>query len=57
MVAYHRKKATAVLFILCTYAKITDGWLIFIEWCYFSDAVKNSAEPKKIRTQQKENTP
>lgn len=57
MVAYHRKKATAVLFILCTYAKITDGWLIFIEWYYFSDAVKNSVEPKKIRTQQKENTP
>lgn len=57
MVAYHRKKATAVLFILYTYAKITDGWLIFIEWYYFSDAVKNSAEPKKIRTQQKENTP
>lgn len=57
MVAYHRKKATAVLFILCTYAKITDGWLIFIEWYCFSDAVKNSAEPKKIRTQQKENTP
>lgn len=57
MVAYHRKKATAVLSILCTYAKITDGWLIFIERYYFSDAVKNSAEPKKIRTQQKENTP
>lgn len=57
MVAYHREKATAVLFILCTYAKITDGWLIFIEWYCFSDAVKNSAEPKKIRTQQKENTP
>lgn len=57
MVAYHRKKATAVLFILCTYAKMTDGWLIFIERYYFSDAVKNSAEPKKIRTQQKENTP
>ena len=57
MVAYHRKKATVVLFILCTYAKITDGWLIFIEWYYFSDAVKNSAEPKKIRMQQKENTP
>lgn len=57
MVAYHRKKTTAVLFILCTYAKITDRWLIFIEWYYFSDAVKNSAEPKKIRTQQKENTP
>lgn len=57
MVAYHRKKATVVLFILCTYAKITDEWLIFIEWYYFSDAVKNSAEPKKIRTQQKENTP
>ena len=47
MVAYHRKKATVVLFILCTYAKITDGWLIFIEWYYFSDAVKKSAEPKK----------
>lgn len=57
MVAYHRKKATAILFVLCTYAKITDRWLIFIEWYYFSDAVKNSAEPKKIRTQQKENTP
>lgn len=57
MVAYHRKKATAVLLVLCTYAKITDGWLIFIEWYYFSDAVKNSAKPKKIRTQQKENTP
>ena len=57
MVAYQRKKATVVLFILCTYAKITDGWLIFIERYYFSDAVKNSAEPKKIRTQQKENTP
>ena len=40
MDAYHRKKATVVLFILCTYAKITDGWLIFIEWYYFSDAVK-----------------
>lgn len=56
MVAYHRKKTTVVLFILCTYAKITDGWLIFIEWYYFSNAVKIRLS-RKIRTQQKENTP
>lgn len=47
MVAYHRKKATAVLLVLCTYAKITDGWLTFIEWYYFSDAVKNRLSRKK----------
>ena len=47
MVAYHRKKATAVLFILRTYAKITDGLLIFIEWYYFSDAVKIRLSRKK----------
>lgn len=47
MVAYHRKKATAVLFALCIYAKIMDGWLIFIEWYYFSDAVKNRLSRKK----------
>lgn len=56
MVAYHRKKTTVVLFILYIYAKITDRWLIFIEWYCFSDAVKIRLS-RKIRTQQKENTP
>ena len=56
MVAYHRKKATAVLFILCTCAKITDRWLVFIEWYYFSDAVKNRLS-RKNKDATKENTP
>lgn len=56
MVAYHRKKTTAVLFILCTYAKITDGWLIFIEWYYFPDAVKIRLS-RKNKDATKENTP
>ena len=47
MVAYHRKKTTVVLFTLCTYAKITDEWLIFIELYYFSDAVKIRLSRKK----------
>ena len=34
-VAYRRKKATAVLFILCIYAKIACIQLIFVERYYF----------------------
>lgn len=56
MVAYHRKKATAVLFILYIYAKITDRWLIFIEWYYFPDVVKIRLS-RKNKDATKENTP